>query len=190
MPGRACPRSARKHYSWSRRRDGGSALASQHPFPCLNFPDQLRVFFRGSTATFFSKSKFSPRRCPSTPAAFQSFAPALAPPPPGACALSPLCPLRVASCFAPCSVPPPSVGRAQGKVTQAFGTGEVCRQSSLALAPHPTSEPAPRLPGRGAWGPEPGARSARPRLGVTPTSPLRPWWRKERALAPELLGLG
>lgn len=41
--------------------EGGSfsTLASQHPFPCPNFPDQLRLFFRGSGDFLF--------QCPSYP---------------------------------------------------------------------------------------------------------------------------
>lgn len=131
------------------------------PFPVPTSQTNAECFSVAPRRLSFSKSKFSPRRCPSTPAAFQRFALALAPPPPGACALSPPWPLRGASCFASCSASPPSLGRAQGKGAQTFGTGQVRQQSSLVLAAHPRSETAPRLPGRGAWG----VRSARPRLG-------------------------
>lgn len=64
VPGPACPRSTRKYYSWSRRGYGGSAVASQHPFPCPIFPDQRRVFFRGSTAAFFFKVPVFPTTMP------------------------------------------------------------------------------------------------------------------------------
>lgn len=40
--------------------EGGSfcTRASQHPFPCPNFPDQLRLFFRGSGAFLFQRPRY------------------------------------------------------------------------------------------------------------------------------------
>lgn len=161
VSGSACPRSTRKYYSWSRRGYGGSAVASQHPFPCPNFPDQRRVFFRGSAAAFFFKVPVFPTTMPKHTCSLSKVRSRASAAAAGrVCPVPSLAPER-SVVLRPLLCITAELGPSPGQRRTDFWNRQVRQQSSLVLAAHPRSETAPRLPGRGAWG----VRSARPRLG-------------------------